>query len=93
MRLGRLRRGHKRTPAASAGFAKTQSHALRRKSFCGTADKPVSQLASFPVGKLAIGKQLAALCLCLSQFPLSKVGLLIGFKLYQIEAARSLCPR
>jgi hypothetical protein len=30
---------HKGIPVASAGFAKTQSHALRRTSFCSTADK------------------------------------------------------
>jgi hypothetical protein len=53
-----LKRGkwgpHKGIPAASAGFAKTQSHALRRTSFCSIADKLVSQLASFPVGDLRI---------------------------------------
>jgi hypothetical protein len=46
--------GHKGTPVASAGFAKTQSHALRRTSFCSTADKLVSQLASLPVGDLRV---------------------------------------
>jgi hypothetical protein len=35
-----------------AGFSKTQSHALRRTSFCSNADKLVSQLAGFQVGDL-----------------------------------------
>ena len=46
--------GHKGIPAASVGFAKTQSHALRRTSFCSIADKLVNQLASFPVGDLRV---------------------------------------
>jgi hypothetical protein len=53
---------HKRIPAASVGFAKTQSHALRRQASANFADKLVNQLA-MPVGDLV------------SQFSLSKVRL------------------
>jgi hypothetical protein len=44
--------GHnKGIPAASVGFAKTQSHALRRQVSASIADKLVNQLA-MPVGDL-----------------------------------------
>jgi hypothetical protein len=41
----------------------TQSHALRRTSFCSTADKLVSQLASSPVGDL-VSVSLSKVRLC-----------------------------